>query len=55
MRLAGRRGLIENVREAVAKNVNGYMVFPDLKDYIVPSSGDTNGVLEAIQLAVEAQ
>lgn len=49
--LINHAGLIENIRQAVADNVNGYMTFPDLDGYIVKSSGDLNGVLGAIKLA----
>jgi fructokinase len=45
-------GLLETIRHKVQQNVNSYLEFPDLNDYIVLSSGDTNGVLGATKLAI---
>ena len=49
--LTGNSVLLDAARLAVQQNINGYMVFPDLENYIVKSSGNTNGVLGAIKLA----
>lgn len=50
--LIKHEGLIENIRHQVAKNINDYIPYPTpLTSYIVPSSGETNGVLGAIKLA----
>lgn len=42
--------LMTSVRAEVQRNVNNYLKFPVLEDYIVHSSGDRNGVLGAIKL-----
>lgn len=49
--LINHAGLIENIREEVAKDIDGYMDFPDLNNYIVKSSGNYNGVLGASKLS----
>jgi len=48
--LTHRGGLIEHVRAKLRSTVNGYLQIPNLEDYIVESSGDTNGVSGAIKL-----
>lgn len=52
--LMNRPGLIESIREVVAAKINSYITFPDMKSYIVQSSGELNGVLGAIKLASSA-
>ncbi len=47
-------GILEAIHHDVATHINGYMTFPDLNTYIVRSSGETNGVLGAIQLAAKS-
>jgi fructokinase len=42
--------LIEKVRSKLGSAINGYLQIPNLNEYIVKSSGDTNGVLGAIKL-----
>lgn len=49
--LTHQAGFVEQIRSRVSTTVNGYMPLPSLGDYIVTSSGETNGVLGAIKLA----
>jgi len=49
--LTNHTGLMASIRTEVRRNVNNYLKFPDLKDYIIQSSGNNNGVIGAIKLA----
>jgi len=46
--------LIEQIRSKLSFTINGYLQVPDLDDYVVKSTGDTNGVLGAIKLVASA-
>lgn len=48
--LTDHAGLMAAIRTKVQQNVNNYMNFPDLENYIVQSSSKLNGVLGAIKL-----
>lgn len=49
--LTNHAGLLAKIRTEVQRSVNGYLEFPDLNNYIVRSSGDSNGVLGAVKLS----
>lgn len=48
--LTKHESLIPSIRNEVKQNINNYLDFPDLDQYIVGSSSDMNGVLGAIKL-----